>query len=290
MKKVFGIAVVTLFILVGSVQGVWAQEQKVVVSHDGTDIAYTVSGQGNPTLVFIHGWSCDKSYWDEQVKAFASRHKVITIDLAGHGDSSQDRSDYTMLAFGHDVKAVIDQESADKVVLIGHSMGGEIIAEAALLMPDKVIALIGADTLQNIAHPFTQEEMDGMLAPFQEDFIEGAKGFVKGMFPEDADPKLVEWVVSDMSSAPKDVAISALINYLKLYRNGDIVSLFEKTDVPVFAINARLWPTDVEENRKHMKSFDVLYVEDSGHFVMKEKPEEFNAMLRNILHQLEGER
>ncbi len=271
----------------GSPQGAWAQKQKAVTSLDGADIAYTVAGQGSPALVFVHGWSCDKSYWKEQVKAFSGTHKVIAIDLAGHGDSSQDRSDYTMLAFGQDVKAVIDQESADNVVLVGHSMGGEIIAEAALLIPDKVIALIGADTLQNVARPFTQEEMDGMLAPLQEDFIEGAKGFAKGMFPENADPKLVEWVLSDMSSAPKDVAISALANYLKLYRDGDIASRFEKINVPVFAINARLWPTDVEENRKHMKSFNVSYVEDSGHFVMQEKPEEFNTMLRNILKQLE---
>jgi len=131
VKKVFGIAVVMLFVLMGSTQGVWAQEQKTVASLDATDIAYTVAGQGNPTLVFMHGWSCDKSYWDKQVKTFANTHKVIAIDLAGHGDSSQDRSDYTMLAFGQDVKAVIDQESADNVVLIGHSMGGEIIAEAA---------------------------------------------------------------------------------------------------------------------------------------------------------------
>jgi len=126
-----------------------------------------------------------------------------------------------------------------------------------------------------------------MLAPLQEDFIEGAKGFVRGMFPENADPKLVEWVLSDMSSAPKDVAISALINYLELYKDGEMALLFEKIDIPVFSINARLWPTDVEENKKHMKSFDVSYVEDSGHFVMQEKPEEFNTLLSNILQQLE---
>ena len=289
MKKVLGAAVIMLFVLMGSAQDVWAQGEKIVVSLDGTDIAYIVAGQGNPTLIFIHGWSCNKSYWKEQIKTFSNTHKVIAIDLAGHGNSSQDRSDYTMSAFSQDVKAVIDQESAGNVVLIGHSMSGEIIAEAALLVPNKVIALIGVDTLQNIARPLTQKEMYGMLAPLQENFIEGAQSFVKEMFPENADPKLVEWVLLDMSSAPKDIAISAITNYLKSYRDGDVASLFEKTDVPVFAINARLWPTDVEENRKHMKSFNVFYVENSGHFVMLEKPEEFNAALRNILQQLEME-
>lgn len=286
MKKFLGIILVAFCVILGSIQGVWALTHRVAVSSDGARIAYDVYGQGDVALVFIHGWSCDSRYWENQIGFFSDRYQVITIDLAGHGNSSLDRMDYTMQAFGEDVKAVVDQESITKVILIGHSMGGGVIAEAALLMPDKVNALVGADTLQNVARPVTQEEMDEMLNPMKENFTEAAKSFVMGMFPENANPQLVEWVAEDMSSAPQEVAISAITNYLNSYVTGSITKTFENSNVPVFAINARLWPTDVDENRKHMKSFEVFYVEDSGHFVMQEKPQAFNQALDDVIKNI----
>jgi pimeloyl-ACP methyl ester carboxylesterase len=51
----------------------------------GGHISYEVRGGGRP-LVFVHGWSCDRTYWREQMDEFAKRHRVVAIDLGGHGD------------------------------------------------------------------------------------------------------------------------------------------------------------------------------------------------------------
>ena len=64
-----------------------AHGAQISISSDGVDIHYEVYGKGEPTLVFIHGWSCDRSYWRAQVEYFAKQYQVITIDLAGHGES-----------------------------------------------------------------------------------------------------------------------------------------------------------------------------------------------------------
>ena len=82
------------------------ESPKTIDSFDGVPISYEVRGNGSPALVFVHGWSCDRTYWKAQVEPFAVNHKVVTIDLAGHGESGTQRSDWTMEAFSEDVAAV----------------------------------------------------------------------------------------------------------------------------------------------------------------------------------------
>src|SRR5918994_764401 len=91
-----------------------------------------------PALVFVHGWSCDRSYWSRQLPHFAGRHNVVAIDLAGHGESGVGRQAWTMPAFGDDVVAAVEQLGLESTVLIGHSMGGDVIVDAALKLPDRV--------------------------------------------------------------------------------------------------------------------------------------------------------
>ncbi|MFC2038592.1 alpha/beta fold hydrolase, partial [Chloroflexota bacterium] len=121
-----------------------------VNSADGVSIAYSVSGSGSPPLVFVHGWCCDKNYWDPQLSHFSQNHKVVAIDLAGHGDSGLERDEWSMSAFGEDVAAVIRELDIEQVILIGHSMGGPVIIEAAQIVPERIAGLIGVDTFQDI--------------------------------------------------------------------------------------------------------------------------------------------
>jgi pimeloyl-ACP methyl ester carboxylesterase len=86
-----------------------------VASWDNVAISYDVQGEGEPALVFVHGWSCDKSYWRLQVPYFAKRHKVVTIDLGGHGESGIGRETWTMEAFGKDVAAVVEELELGRV-------------------------------------------------------------------------------------------------------------------------------------------------------------------------------
>jgi pimeloyl-ACP methyl ester carboxylesterase len=111
-----------------------------------------------------------------------------------------------MLSFARDVKAVMDRENIDRAILIGHSMGGGVIAEAARLMPEKVVGIVAIDTLQNVAERTPQSVIDEMVKPFKTDFKSAAQNFVSPMFPKGTDQQLVDWVKEDMSSAPKEIA------------------------------------------------------------------------------------
>jgi pimeloyl-ACP methyl ester carboxylesterase len=276
-----------LFLAEGSVNA-RVEWPYVVLSRDGTPISYEVAGRGEPTLVFVHGWSCDGRYWRNQVPAFSGKHRVVVLDLAGHGQSGTGRTVYTMKAFGEDVQAVTEATGSRKVILIGHSMGGSVIAEAARLMPGRVIGLIGVDTLENIEYAMTAEESRKMLAPFEKDFRTGTRQFVGEMISPRTGARLREWILADMSAAPPAVALSAMKEMMSQYITGEAAKIFEQVRVPVVCVNGELWPVNYEANRRHMLSYDAIIVKKADHFLMMNRPEEFNRALEKAILRLTG--
>lgn len=266
-----------------STPSVWPQ---TAVSQDGVPIAYEQYGAGEPTLVFVHGWSCDSRYWRAQIDHFAKKYRVVVLDLAGHGHSGLTRYRYTMQAFGQDVRAVVEAVGGKTVILVGHSMGGQVIAEAARLMPDRVIGLIGVDTFDNIEYPLTRKELEQMIAPLVDDFQVGTRDFVAGMIRPDTDPRIRDWILADMSSAPPWVALSALEEMMQQYIAGDAAKIFEQIKAPVVCVSGDLWPINAEANRRHMQSFEAVVVPNADHFLMLDRPYAFNQGLEQAVHTI----
>ncbi|MDP9120174.1 MAG: alpha/beta hydrolase, partial [Acidobacteriota bacterium] len=164
--------------------------EATIASTDGVPIHYQVEGHGAPTLVFVHGWSCDRGYWAEQVEHFSRDHQVVTLDLAGHGESGRGRQIWTMAAFGQDVRAVVGTMDLRQVVLIGHSMGGAVILEAAHAMPGRVVGLVGVDTFHDVEQRLSPREIETFMAPWEKDFAAAARGFAHALLPPRPDPAL----------------------------------------------------------------------------------------------------
>jgi pimeloyl-ACP methyl ester carboxylesterase len=191
-----------------------------------------------------------------------------------------------MRAFGEDVKAVIEATGSRRVILIGHSMGGSVIAEAARLMPSRVIGLIGIDTLENIEYPMTREELKKMIAPLEKDFRTGSRQFVEEMISPQTDPQLREWILSDMSAAPPAVALSAMNDMMSQYITGEAAKIFDEIRIPVITVNGDMWPVNYEANRRHMLSFDAIVLKGADHFLMLNRPEQFNRALETVISKL----
>ena len=113
---------------------------------DGLAIHSSSTGAGPATIVFVHGWTCDSSSWTGQVPAFAKKYRVITLDLPGHGKSgSPTDGKFSMDLFARAVEAVRAEAKADRVVLVGHSMGAPVIRQYARLHPQRVAGLVAVD-------------------------------------------------------------------------------------------------------------------------------------------------
>ena len=278
MKKLLIVLALLSIVLTGC--SVDAENQ--VRSFDGVKISYEVQGKGEPVLVFVHGWSCSREYWKEQAAHFAKNHKVVTIDLAGHGRSGLSRKDYTIEAFGKDVAAVAEKLNLNRIILVGHSMGGPVIVEAAGQMPGRVICAVGADTFHDIERGYSGPEMEEIAVRLEADFVKETQSFVRQMFPAGADAELVEWVADSMSSADAEIAVNAFRNL----GNYDLKSAAGKMEIPLYSINADFWPTNFEVNKKCVKSFKLKMMPGIGHFVMLEDAEKFNKLLEEIIKKL----
>lgn len=269
-------------------------QPNIVNSVDSVHIEYRVRGAGQPLIVLVHGWSCDSNYWRAQLPALTTRYTVLTVDLAGHGASGRNRNDWSMQNFASDVTAAVraywdaDPQAPREVVLVGHSMGGPVIVEAARQLGAPVRGLIGVDTFKTFgAPPPNPGELEASFDSFRRDFIGTTRQFVTSrFFQPGTDPTLVRQIADDMSAAPPAVGVPALISATDwFYARHDLADI----RVPVLAINGDLTPTDDATIRRSVPTFRSIVLAKRGHFPMMEDPAEFNAVLLreigNLLRQ-----
>ena len=251
----------------------------VATSTDGIPISFEAAGSGIRALVFVHGWSCDRTYWHQQVAAFADAYRVVTIDLAGHGASGAGRASWTMPSFGADVVAVADALQLRDIVLIGHSMGGDVIVEAALSLGDRVAGIVWVDTYHRLTEPETPDQVDAFLTPFRADFVGATRSLVQHMFPSGSDAGLVEKIARAMSAAPPHVAFDTLRHAFS--NEGPVMAALPRLHAPVVAINPDYRPTDEASLGRY--GVEVVIAADVGHFLMLEDPKQFNRLLAGVL-------
>lgn len=252
-----------------------------VASADGVAIAWTSTGEGSPTLVFVHGWSCDQATWREQVGVFGKNHRVVTLDLGGHGASGTDRTEWTLESLADDVIAVARTLDLDDVVLVGHSMGAPVSLLAAARMPERAVGVVAVDALHDVEAEIPLELWANLIAEYRADWAGTCDGFVRSMFPEGAAAELVESTTDDICASEPEIAVALLERFPDL----DAKAALSAAGVPVRAINAAGHPTAVESNRAYA-DFDATVMEDVGHFLFLERPGEFNQLLAAELADL----
>ena len=264
----------------------WSTEAAITgaaTARDGVDIHYEAMGSGSPTLVFIHGWNCDRHYWSGQLSYFAEKHQVVAIDLAGHGTSSLQRTEWTISQFGADVASVADQLALDDVILVGHSMGGPVALEAARQLEGRVKTIIGADTLNDVSITFPEAQLNGMLAAMEADFRGTVESLVRSsFFLADSDPDLIDRIATDMGSAPKEAGIGAFKAYAEWF-NHEAADALADIEIPIYLINSDYRPTNLEAGQALTDSFDAVLMSGVGHFVMQEDPQQFNLLLDRLI-------
>lgn len=260
------------------------ENTRTVSSYDGVQIRYECRGQGRTALVFVHGFSCNRRHWDNQVDVFSEKYQVVTLDLAGHGESGSKRTVWDMRAFGEDVASVVRELGLDNIVLVGHSMGGSVISEAARLLPSETRGIVGVDTFKTLNVFRTPQEIEQSVEAFESDFVGTMSKLFNGMFLPDANDEIRNEVVKGAISIPKNIGIE-VYKALRTYRNEGLKTSLKALDIPKFAINSsELGDTDLEAAMEY--GVEVLPIKGVGHFVMLDDPEGFNTLLGDVLDQI----
>ena len=250
---------------------------RITLSPDNVHIEYHVYGGGDPAVVLVHGWAADANYWNAQLSALQGHYTVVAVNLAGHGASGSNRSDWSIANYAQDVVAVAREIPNRELILVGHSMGAAVALGATPLLGSRVIGVVAVEALRSVGRPaLTAREVERRLAPFSADFIGSTRKLVTAsLFRSDADPTLVQKVAYDMSLERQSIGLASMRALLSL----DLDGLLPAIHVPVYAINSDLSPTDVARIRKALPDFTLDVLEHSGHFLMMEDPARFNPLL-----------
>lgn len=254
-----------------------------VDSADGVRIAYAAQGAGMPALVFVHGGLAHRGFWHRQLTAFAASHRVVTVDLAGHGESGRARARWTIPMFANDVRAVVEQLALPRVVLIGSSLGGPVSLETAALLRGRVIGVVGVDTFHDLAPSPDPDGERARVEAFRRDPEVTRRAMVDMLFHPGAYPDLQAWAVTEMSATPPEVVVAMLSEFIGY----DLAAACRAAGVPIRAINGDLWPTDTEKNRGVVRDFDAAVMPNTGHYPMLEQPGEFNRLLQQVVADLD---
>ena len=250
-------------------------------------VHYLIVGEGKQAVVLIHGWGGNLGIWKEQVAALKTRAKLILIDLPGHGRSDKPRTDYTMDFFAGGVVAVLKDAGIKKATLVGHSMGAPVICRVYAQAPEKIAGLVAVDGL--LRRPKgTPEQAEAFIAPYRTpEYREQATRFITAMFPNRGTEQLRDWTLAQVLATPQHVLSGAMDG---MFKAGQPAWDLPKVKIPVMAINARspMWTTEYETYVRSLSpKTDYQVIDGAGHFLMLEKPQEFNKLLVSMLEKFQ---
>ncbi len=250
---------------------------------DGLKVHYTNYGGAAATVVFVHGWACDETVWRDVAPALAARNvRTITIDLPGHGKSDKPQIAYTMQLYARAIDAVLRDAGVGQAVLVGHSNGTPAIRQFYRQFPASVSALVIID---GKLRPFVDAAaMEKFIAPLRgPDYAKSAGAFVDSMTKPISDKALRGRIRTMMLQTPQFVAVSEFESTAdpELWKPDPI-------NVPVLMILAKspIWDAEYEQFARSLApQLDYVVWENVSHFLMMEKPREFNAALLRFMRK-----
>jgi len=183
---------------------------EIVIERGSWSLRGIERGEGAPTVVFIHGWTCDHTTLSPQIDRMSMNHRCIALDIRGHGKSeSPDNESWEIEDLAGDVVDAVDSLGLDPVVLVGHSMGGTIAYEAAARLGPRVhgLALLHPMPLRHT--PESQALFDAVAGQLgsDESHTSTREAIVDGaMFTDETSPELRRHLRDLMLATRSDAA------------------------------------------------------------------------------------
>jgi pimeloyl-ACP methyl ester carboxylesterase len=216
------------------------------IIRDGIALAYEETGAGTPPVLLVHGWGCDHSFLAPQAEHFSRNHRVVSVDLRGHGASDAPRQEYTVAGFADDLGFLCDRLDLHEAVVVGHSMGGNIALELAARRPDLTAAVVIIDSVA-FPPPALLEALrplaDALRGP---GYVEALHAAVSPLFLPVDDPGRKARILTAMARTPQHVLASAFVGHVMAY---DARAAATACRVPVAYIGAAVPLADLSEFR-----------------------------------------
>jgi pimeloyl-ACP methyl ester carboxylesterase len=264
-----------------------------VLNIAGADIYYEVAGKGRPSIVFIHGGMCDHRDWTMLTERLAAHHTVVTLDLRAHGKSSGDPGDCSAERWAEDINALIAALDLAPAVLVGHSMGSRIAAEAIVQKPENAAALVLLDGSRAYA--------DAAASPTTAPPLRSQVDIITSTIGPYASDEVRSQIMATMTSVPPGTMTACMraMIYWDTHRAETVFSELPRT-LPVLAIQSTYHDRATpryglkSENettpyldflRRTVPQVETKILTRTGHFSMMERPDDVAMLLRDFANR-----
>ena len=263
------------------------------------ELKHDDAGSGDPAIILIHGFSSGPEDWAAQAKHLASKHRVISVALRGHGISERGSAPMSMEQLATDCLEILQDKGIGNAILGGHSMGTRVAIEAHRQAPAVVKGLI----LMDGSNATSQSDLDTALAGFETALKDlGYDGFAKMLFEQmfyDAKhDALKEQCVARALKVPEEIG-SPLYKNLITWDGTVTENALRAAQIPILVVQSTtrdakggrraLEPGEVGAYEsfvlKHAPHADVVGMPGLGHYTMIEAPGEVNAAIDKWLDQ-----
>jgi pimeloyl-ACP methyl ester carboxylesterase len=251
-----------------------------ILHRDRVALAFDEAGVGDPTIVLVHGWGANRSYMAPQFDYFRTRHRIINLDLRGHGESDKPAQPYSIDGFADDVAWVCKQLDVERPILLGHSMGGSVVlhlaSSHAWLRPAAVIILEALVVAPLALVDEFRPVLEGLRGPA---YPEVMREFMDRLFgPHFAEAEKITRL-DQMATNPQQAMVSALESAL----SHDSVRAARACGAPVMYVSSGPWYTDVPRFRELCPQLVTGQIVGAGHYFELEVPEQVNPMIDRFL-------
>lgn len=260
-----------------------------IEADDGTELFHVDAGRG-PTVMFVHGGFMSHRVWDYQVSELADSHRVVAVDLRGHGESGAPYGTYDADLFARDLKTVVDELDLEEVTLVGWSLGATVVTsylaeygdavERAVLLSSGIFASVARDGDDAL-------DFEALLDSHRSNRPDAMMEFVTGLFADDPSEHVARWLWSIGMECPMHVGLEVLRIYDELDHDEVRDALLE-VDVPTAVFQGAHDGAARPEDAKYVADevlADGKFVPfpDSGHLPFLEQRDRFNRELRSFV-------
>ena len=265
---------------------------------DGAKIYYEDHGEGQPILL-VHGWLCSSRFWQKNVSELATKFRVVTVDLRGHGNSSKALAGHTIRQYARDMRDVIEDLGLYETVLVGWSLGGPVVLSYCEQYGNdarlKALGLVDTSPFPFSpaawnSHVLRNCNYDGMNATFADLTTNPRKfamAFTTRMFKQKPSEADTDWVVAEMLKTPTWIAEAVYSDFLMSDYAKSLQTI--KLPVIVFGADSGVFLNGIAMGKaiaSQIPQGRFVPFEDAGHILFYEQPQKFNATLTEFVKAL----
>ena len=254
------------------------------LNRNGVNLVCDDQGSGSPPIVLIHGWSSNTWFLHPQMDYFSKSHRVVNVDLRGHGRSDAPEQDYTIGVFADDVAWTIAELGLDRPVVAGHSMGALVALEMGATFPDKIRAVVMIDPPP--IRPLTPEIV-ASYAVINANYGAGAiterrRAFVDSVFLPRHNRSIRDEVQVQLAKANDYVTVNSMINGLQKW---DSMAAAKACHLPTLNISAQPGNNDLAAVESLIENCVTGKTVGAGHLHQIEVADQVNSMIANFIRE-----